>query len=92
MFGTLIGALKSIAMFWQAAIFLGLDLWIACPMAWTWCDVSKLNADQSKSRAISEDQSVQISKFIVLAADVAQLAAVGLVPVKDGNAIGATKR
>jgi uncharacterized membrane protein len=84
--GVASGAIASAFTSWQAAILLGWDAAGMCLIAWIWFAVAKLNADESKSHAIREDPSIRL-----LSSGVALLAAVGLVLIRAGQAVGTTK-
>ena len=85
------GGVLSVFTIWQAAILIGWDATAVCLMVWIWLAVAKLNADQSKSHASREDPSIRMSELIVLSSGVALLAAVGLVLIKAGHAVGVNK-
>lgn len=89
--GAITGALASLVTFWQAAILLGWDAAVVWLLTWVWRAVWKMGAADTKSHARREDPSIRMSELIVLAAGVALLAAVGLVLVRAGHAVGGTK-
>jgi uncharacterized membrane protein len=89
--GVVVGGVLSVFTIWQAAILIGWDATAVCLMVWIWLAVAKLNADQSKSHASREDPSIRMSELIVLSSGVALLAAVGLVLIKAGHAVGVNK-
>jgi len=89
--GVLAGVVASIFTNWQAAILIGWDVATVLLMAWIWLAVWHLSPKETKSHASSEDTSVRLSEITVLASGVALLAAVGLVLVQAGNAVGGTK-
>jgi uncharacterized membrane protein len=89
--GVAVGAIVSEFTSWQAAILIGWDAAAACLIAWIWLAVAKLGADESKSHASREDPSIRLSELVVLSSGVALLAAVGLVLIRAGQAVGGTK-
>lgn len=89
--GVAVGAVASAFTSWQAAILIGWDAAALCLMAWVWLAVARLSADESKSHASREDPSVRLSELVVLFSGVALLAAVGLVLIRAGQAVGGTK-
>jgi uncharacterized membrane protein len=76
---------------WQAAILIGWSVTAAGLMAWIWLALWPLNAQETKSHASREDPSIRLSELIVLTSGVALLAAVGLVLIRAGSAVGGTK-
>jgi uncharacterized membrane protein len=85
------GLIASVLTFWQAAILWGWDAGVVFLLAWIWLAVWKMSATETKAHAEREDPSIRLSELVVLAAGVALLAAVGLVLIRAGNAMGATK-
>ena len=88
---TVAGVTASLITLWQAAILLGWDAGVVFLMAWVWLAVWKMSAAETKTYAEREDPSIRLSELLVLTAGVALLAAVGLVLIKAGHAMGATK-
>ena len=76
---------------WQAAILIGWSVTVACLIAWIWLVLWPLNAQDTRSHASREDPSIRLSELIVLTSGVALLAAVGLVLIRAGNAVGWAK-
>lgn len=89
--GVAVGAIVSAFTSWQAAILIGWDATAVCLLAWIWLAVAKLSASESKSHASREDPSIRLSELVVLSSGVALLAAVGLVLIRAGQAVGGTK-
>jgi len=89
--GVAVGAIVSAVTSWQAAILIGWDAAAVCLIAWIWLAVATLSADESKSHASREDPSIRLSELVVLSSGVALLAAVGLVLIRAGQAVGGTK-
>lgn len=89
--GVAVGAIVSAVTSWQAAILMGWDAAALCLIAWIWLAVWKLSADESRSHASREDPSIRLSELVVLSSGVALLAAVGLVLIRAGQAVGGTK-
>jgi uncharacterized membrane protein len=89
--GVAVGAFVSAFTSWQAAILIGWDAAATCLIAWIWLAVAKLSADESKSHASREDPSIRLSELVVLSSGVALLAAVGLVLIRAGQAVGGAK-
>jgi uncharacterized membrane protein len=83
--------IASVFTIWEAAILIGWSVTAASLMGWIWLAVWKLNAQETKSHASREDPSIRLSELITLTSGVALLAAVGLVLVRAGNAVGGTK-
>ena len=90
-FGVVSGAIASVLTIWQAAILIGWDATAMGLVAWVWVAVAKLSADKTKSHASREDPSIRMSELIVLTCGVAMLAAVGLVLIQAGHAVGGMK-
>jgi len=92
---TLIGAgggiVASVFTIWEAAILIGWDVTVVGLISWIWLALWTLNAGETKSHASREDPSIRLSEGIVLSSGVALLAAVGLVLIRAGNAVGGTK-
>jgi uncharacterized membrane protein len=89
--GIAAGVIASVFTIWEAAILIGWSVTAASLMGWIWLAVWKLNAQETKSHASREDPSIRLSELITLTSGVALLAAVGLVLVRAGNAVGGTK-
>jgi uncharacterized membrane protein len=89
--GVAVGAIVSAFTSWQAAILIGWDAAAMCLIVWIWLAVAKLSASESKSHASREDPSIRLSELVVLSSGVALLAAVGLVLIRAGQAVGGTK-
>jgi uncharacterized membrane protein len=85
------GLIASIYTIWQAAILIGWSVTAAGLMVWIWLALWPLNAQETKSHASREDPSIRLSELIVLTSGVALLAAVGLVLIRAGSAVGGTK-
>jgi uncharacterized membrane protein len=85
------GVGASLFTIWEAAILIGWDVTVVGLLTWIWLALWKLNADETKSHASREDPSVRLSEATVLSSGVALLAAVGLVLIRAGNAVGGTK-
>jgi uncharacterized membrane protein len=85
------GVIASLFTIWQAAILIGWDVTVLCLIGWIWLALWTLNADETQLHASREDPSIRMSEIIVLACGVALLAAVGLVLIRAGNAVGGTK-
>jgi uncharacterized membrane protein len=85
------GIVASIFTIWEAAILIG---WVAAVVGlitWIWLALWTLDPQETKSHANREDPSIRLSEGIVLSSGVALLAAVGLVLIRAGNAVGGTK-
>ena len=89
--GVVSGAIASVLTIWQAAILIGWDATAMSLVALVWVAVAKLSADETKSHASREDPSIRMSELIVLTCGVAMLAAVGLVLIQAGRAVGGMK-
>lgn len=89
--GVVGGAIASVLTIWQAAILIGWDATALGLVVWIWVAVAKLSADETKSHAKREDPSIRMSELIVLTCGVAMLAAVGLVLIQAGHAVGGVK-
>jgi uncharacterized membrane protein len=89
--GAVTGLITSLVTVWQAAILWGWDAAVACLLSWIWLAVWKMSAAETKAHASREDPSIRMSELIVLSAGVALLAAVGLVLIRAGSAMGGTK-
>lgn len=76
---------------WEAAILIGWSVTVVALIGWIWLAVSNMNAETTKSHASREDPSIRLSEGIVLTSGVALLAAVGLVLLRAGSAVGGTK-
>jgi len=85
------GVIASVYTIWQAAILIGWSVTVGSLMAWIWLALWTLNPQETKSHASREDPSIRLSELIVLTSGVALLAAVGLVLVRAGTAVGGTK-
>jgi uncharacterized membrane protein len=89
--GVVVGVVTSQLTEWQAAILIGWDAAALILIAWIWLAVSGLDATETRTHAVREDTSIQLSELIILTSGVALLAAVGLVLVRAGQASGGTK-
>ncbi len=89
--GVVVGVVTSQFTQWQAAILIGWDAAALLLIVWIWVAVSRLDAAETKTHAVREDTSIQLSELIILSSGVALLAAVGLVLVRAGQATGGTK-
>ena len=89
--GAAAGTIISLFTIWQASVLLGWDVAAIGLLASIWLAVASLNDQQTRTHAGREDPSVRLSELIVLAAGVALLAAVGLVLIRAGHAVGAAK-
>jgi uncharacterized membrane protein len=89
--GVGVGAIISAFTGWQASILIGWDAGATCLIVWIWLTVATLSADESKAHASREDPSIRLSELVVLSSGVALLAAVGLVLIRAGQAVGGTK-
>jgi uncharacterized membrane protein len=85
------GLVASLFTIWEAAILIGWDVNVVGLITWIWLALWRLDADATKSHASREDPSIRLSEGIVLSSGVALLAAVGLVLIRAGNAVGGTK-
>jgi uncharacterized membrane protein len=85
------GVIASVFTIWEAAILIGWSVTAASLIGWIWLALWKFNAQETKSHASREDPSIRLSELIILTSGVALLAAVGLVLVRAGNAMGGTK-
>jgi uncharacterized membrane protein len=85
------GVVASVFTIWQAAILVGWSVTAASLMGWIWFALWHLDARETKSHANREDPSIRLSELIVLTSGVALLAAVGLVLIRAGHAMGGTK-
>jgi uncharacterized membrane protein len=89
--GVVAGVVTSQFTEWQAAILIGWDTAALILIVWIWLAVSRLDATETKTHAVREDTSIQLSEVIILTSGVALLAAVALVLVAAGQATGGTK-
>jgi uncharacterized membrane protein len=85
------GIIASSLTIWEAAILIGWDVTVVGLITWIWLALWSLGGDATKSHASREDPSIRLSEGIVLSSGVAFLAAVGLVLIRAGNAVGGTK-
>jgi uncharacterized membrane protein len=90
-FGMVAGSVASIFTIWEAAILIGWVATVTALMSWIWMSIWPLDPQETKSHAKSEDTSIRLSEGIVLSSGVALLAAVGLVLIRAGAAVGGTK-
>ncbi|HEY2792610.1 MAG TPA: DUF1345 domain-containing protein [Micromonosporaceae bacterium] len=68
---------------WDAAAFTYL--------VWTWTNVARLDADDTRRHASYDDPTVRVSELILIGASLASLVAVGLVLVRAGDRSGAAQ-
>jgi uncharacterized membrane protein len=73
------------------AVLLGWDTAAAVYLLWAWGAVRHLNAGQARSLAAREALSGSVTDLVVLVADTASLAAVGLALFGAGRATGGVK-
>jgi uncharacterized membrane protein len=85
------GLVASFFTIWEAAILIGWVVTVVSLMAWIWLALWTLDAEETQSHAVREDPSIRLSELIVIGSGVALLAAVALVLVRAGNAVGGTK-
>jgi uncharacterized membrane protein len=90
-FGLAGGLVACFFTIWQAAILIGWDVTVLTLMSWIWLALWPLSGAQTKSHASREDPSIRMAELTVLACGVALLAAVGLVLIRAGSAVGGTK-
>jgi uncharacterized membrane protein len=89
--GACAGIVASVFTIWEAAILIGWDVTVVGLLTWIWFALWRLNAEATKSHASREDPSIRLSEAIVLSSGTALLAAVGLVLIRAGNAVGGSK-
>jgi uncharacterized membrane protein len=85
------GVVASAFTIWEAAILIGWDVTVVSLLTWIWFALWRLNASATKSHASREDPSIRLAEATVLSSGVALLAAVGLVLIRAGSAVGGTK-
>jgi uncharacterized membrane protein len=85
------GVVASVFTIWEAAILIGWDVAVVSLITWIWLALWRSDPQETKSHASREDLSIRLSEGIVLSSGVALLAAVGLVLIRAGNAVGGTK-
>ena len=89
--GVIGGVIASVLTIWQSAVLIGWDVTAIGLIAFVWVAVAKLNSEETRTHASREDPSIRMSELIVLSCGVAMLAAVGLVLIQAGRAVGGTK-
>jgi uncharacterized membrane protein len=89
--GVIGGVIASVLTIWQSAVLIGWDVTAIGLITWVWVAVAKLNSEETRTHASREDPSIRMSELIVLSCGVAMLAAVGLVLIQAGRAVGGTK-
>jgi uncharacterized membrane protein len=89
--GIAVGVVSSFFTIWEAAILIGWVATVIALMVWIWLSIWPLGPSETKSHAKWEDPSIRLSEGIVLSSGVALLAAVGLVLIRAGAAVGGTK-
>jgi uncharacterized membrane protein len=89
--GVICGVIASVLPIWQSAVLIGWDVTAIGLVTWVSVAVTKLNSEETRTHASREDPSIRMSEVIVLSRGVAMLAAVGLVLIQAGRAVGGTK-
>jgi uncharacterized membrane protein len=86
-----VGIVTATFTIWQSSILIGWDATVVGLLTWIWYAIGRRDADQTRRHAKNEDPSIRLAEGMVLTSGVALLAAVGLVLVRAGSAVGGTK-